>query len=257
MLEQIMAATRATVETRKHLRPGSVVAAEAATRTPRPDLFLAGVGRPDRLNVIAECKRRSPSRGVLREDYDVVGLARSYEAAGAAAVSVLTEPSFFDGSLGHLREVRDAVALPLLRKDFVVDEYQIDEARAAGADAVLLIVAVLGRELEAFLRRSDRGGLAALVEVHDEQELQRSIDAGARIIGVNARDLRTMRVDPETCIELAARVPSDIVAVAESGIRTPSDIARLRAAGYAAFLVGEQLVRSPDPARALWELTHE
>jgi len=255
ILERIVAATRATVETRKHQRPASVVAAEAAARTPRPDLFLAGVGRPDRINVIAECKRRSPTKGVLREHYDVVGLARSYETSGAAAVSVLTESSFFDGSLEHLRAVRGAVAVPVLRKDFVVDGYQIDEARAAGADAVLLIVAVLGRDLAAFLALSHRAGLAALVEVHDEEELRQAVDAGARIVGLNSRDLRTMSVNLETCIELVARVPSDVVTVAESGIHTPGDIARLRAAGYSAFLVGEHLVRSSDPAQALRELT--
>jgi len=235
-------------------RPRAVVEREAADRTPRAEAFRAALSVSQRVNVIAECKRRSPVSGVLREDYDPIRLAQSYEAGGAVAISVLTEPSFFDGALEHVTRVRASVALSVLRKDFVVDEYQIAEARAAGADAVLLIVAVLGDRLTALMREADRVGLATLVEVHEADELQAAVDAGARIIGVNSRDLRTMQVRPETCAHLAARMPAGITAVAESGIRTGKDVARLRAVGYSAFLVGERLVRSADPGASLREL---
>ncbi len=254
LLERIVSATRAGVESRRQSRPRATVDREGAGRTPRADAFRAVLSAPDKVNVIAECKRRSPLKGLLCEDYQVVRLAQSYEAGGAAAISVLTEPSFFDGALEHLTRVREAVAVPVLRKDFIVDEYQIGEARTAGADAVLLIVSILGDRLTALAQEANRCGLAALVEVHDADELQRAVDVGARIIGVNSRDLRTMTVRPETCSELAARMPSGVTAVAESGIRTAEEITRLRALGYSAFLVGERLVRSADPGATLREL---
>lgn len=254
LLQRIVAATRATVETRRQTRPLAQVEREAAGCAPDAAGFRAALTRQGGFNVIAECKRRSPVSGLLRPDYAAADLARSYEAAGAAAISVLTEPAFFDGALADLTAVRSAVRLPLLRKDFVVDEYQLAEARAAGADAVLLIVAVLMDRTASFVRRAADAGLAAVVEVHGAAEIDVALDAGADLIGVNSRNLRTMDVRPETCVDLAARLPARVTAVAESGIRTGADLARLRAAGYSAFLVGERLVRSPDPGGALRDL---
>jgi indole-3-glycerol phosphate synthase len=210
---------------------------------------------PGRVNVIAECKRRSPSRGVLRAAYDPVAIARAYETAGASALSVLTEPTFFDGALAHLAAVRAAVALPLLRKDFVIDEYQLLEARAAGADAVLLIVAALDDASLTRLRvAAEALGLAALVEVHSVDELDRALAAGARVIGVNNRNLRTLEVDLGASDEIAARMPSGVIRVSESGLRSPADLARLRGLGYQAFLIGERFMTAPDPGAALAEV---
>ena len=183
----------------------------AARRAARIRSSRRRSGRRGRVNVIAECKRRSPSRGVLAADYDPVAIARQYERGGAAAISVLTEPTFFDGALEHLAAVRAAVDVPLLRKDFIVDEYQLLEARAAGADAVLLIVAALEQAtLTRLQQRARELGLAALVEVHDEEELTRAIDSGARLIGVNNRNLRTLAVDVDASYRLAARMPAGV-----------------------------------------------
>ena len=205
--------------------------------------------------VIAECKRRSPSRGILRGDYDPATHARAYADAGAVAVSVLTEPTFFDGTPDHLRQVRAAVDLPLLRKDFIVSEYQLIEAAVLGADAALLIVGALEQsQLVTLLREAERLSLAALVEVHDSEELRRAVDAGSRIIGVNSRNLRTLSVDHGVLDRIAAELPREVTAVAESGIRTHADIERLSGAGYHAFLVGERVIAQPDPGAALKEL---
>jgi indole-3-glycerol phosphate synthase len=213
---------------------------------------LSGPG----LRIIAECKRRSPSRGILREAYDPVGIARSYEQAGAAAISVLTEPTFFDGSLDHLRRVRASVGIPVLRKDFIVTGYQIVEAAAAGADAVLLIVAALDdTELASLLALAQRSGLSALVEVHDREQLERARDAGAELIGVNSRNLSTLAVQPELFDELASEIPSTAIAVAESGLRTVDDLVRLRRMRYNAFLIGERFMTDPDPGAALAAFT--
>jgi indole-3-glycerol phosphate synthase len=207
------------------------------------------------VNVIAECKRRSPSRGVLAADYDAVGLARQYQEGGAAAISVLTEPTFFDGALEHLTAVRSAVALPLLRKDFIVDDYQLFEACAAGADAVLLIVAALEQaELTALQKRAWDLGLATLVEVHDEEELARAVDSGARVIGVNNRNLRTLAVDVSASDRLASRVPGSVIAVSESGLTSREELEQLAAAGYRAFLIGERFMTDPNPAAAVRQL---
>jgi indole-3-glycerol phosphate synthase len=214
--------------------------------------LAAALARPGRVNVIAECKRRSPSRGVLRERYDPVAIATAYVEAGAAAISVLTEPAFFDGALDHLQAIRAAVDVPLLRKDFIVSEYQLLEAKAAGADAVLLIVAALERhELQSLAAGAAGLGLDALVEVHDERELTMAIDAGARIVGVNNRNLRTLDVDVDASDRLIAAIPRGVVAVSESGLRTAGDLARLRALGYHAFLIGERLMTEADPGEAL------
>jgi indole-3-glycerol phosphate synthase len=250
LLETIVAATRTRVDARRELVSEEAletrIASQSGTRG-----FRAALAKPG-VRVIAECKRRSPSKGLLRAEYDPARIARSYEQAGAAAISVLTEPTFFDGELSHLEAVRSAVAVPLLRKDFIVDRYQLLEARAAGADAILLIVAALDDASLSTLRgEAEALGLDALVEVHDDAELDRAAAAGAGIIGVNNRNLRTLDVDLQASERLAARMPGHVVAVAESGLRTRDDIDRLAARGYGAFLVGERLMTSPDPGAAL------
>lgn len=248
LLAAIMASTRRTVEVRAAQEPLAVLE-QRASRTPlQAPAFRRAVSREGRINLIAECKRRSPSRGLLRKDYDAVRLATTYEAAGAVAVSVLTEPTFFDGSLGDLASVCAAVSVPVLRKDFVIDHYQVVEARAAGAHAVLLIVAALeDHRLRTLLDSATACGLDALVEVHDEDELDRALEAGASIVGVNSRNLRTLDVDPDVCERLAGRVPGGVLAIAESGLRSGSTVARLRASGFHAFLVGEHFVTSDTP----------
>ena len=255
LLRAIVAATERILEVRREREPLAALEQRAASAAPRGDAFASALSVAERANVIAECKRRSPSRGVLAASYDPAAIARQYEKGGAAAISVLTEPTFFDGSLEHLSAVRAAVSVPLLRKDFVVDEYQLLEARASGADAVLLIVAAL--EQPALIRLQRRAwdlGLAALVEVHDEEELQRAIDCGARLIGVNNRNLRTLSVDVEASYRLAARIPADVVAVSESGLQTRADLERLAAAGYRAFLIGERFMTDSNPAAAIRSL---
>jgi indole-3-glycerol phosphate synthase len=256
LLRAIVAATRRIVETRREREPFAALARRAERMSPNGAAFEAALRGRDRVNVIAECKRRSPSKGVLAAEYDPVRLARAYERGGAAAISVLTEPTFFDGALDHLAAVRGAVKLPLLRKDFIVDEYQLHEARANGADAVLLIVAALEQAALARLHGAAvELGLAALVEVHEDDEVGRAVDAGARVIGVNNRNLRTLAVDVTASHRLAALIPSTVTAVSESGLKSRDDIERLRADGYSAFLIGERFMTDPDPARALADVT--
>jgi indole-3-glycerol phosphate synthase len=227
--------------------------AERAAALGRPvrSLQAALVAGP-RPRVIAEIKRRSPSRGEIRADFDPCAIAKSYADAGAAALSVLTDVHYFGGHLDHLRQVRALVDLPILRKDFVVDAYQLDEARLAGADAVLLIVAALAPDALERLHGAARArGLDVLVEVHDDAELERALDIGARLIGINNRDLRTFDVDLATSERLAPRVGGGRTVVAESGIFTSEDMRRLEAAGVHAHLIGESLMRQPDPGLAL------
>lgn len=205
--------------------------------------------------IIAEVKKASPSRGVLAADFDPRRTASAYERGGAAAVSVLTDREFFQGGLADLEAARAAISLPVIRKDFTIAESQIVEAAAHGADAILLIAAILtGREIREFRERAKGLGLAALVEVHNRRELDTAVAAGADLIGVNNRDLTTFHVTLETSLELAAHMPAGAVLVSESGIHGPEDIARLRAAGYSAFLVGEHLMKSGDPEGALRRL---
>jgi indole-3-glycerol phosphate synthase len=232
----------------------------AADRSGSPSLAAAAAGggfaralsQPG-IRVIAECKRRSPSKGVLRPDYDPVTIAGQYARAGAAAISVLTEPGFFDGHLDHLVAVHAAQpGLPLLRKDFVVDEYQIAEAAVAGASAVLLIVAALDQPtLTRLLAYARRVGLDVLTEVHDEEEARRAIDAGAEIVGVNNRNLKTLAVSLETSFRVAPLIASARLRVAESGLRTGDDLASLAAAGFGAFLIGERFMTDADPGEGL------
>ena len=256
LLGTIVAATRRIIEVRQEREPLAALEKRALATTPDGAAFERGLGSVGQVNVIAECKRRSPSKGVWAIQYDPVAIARRYEQGGAAAISVLTEPTFFDGALEHLHAVRRGVGLPILRKDFTVDEYQLFEARAAGADAILLIVAALEQaDLVRLQARAFELGLAALVEVHDEAELTRAIDSGARLIGVNNRNLRTLQVDVEASYRLAARIPKRVIGVSESGLRSREDLARLKVAGYRACLVGERFMTDPDPARALRALT--
>ncbi len=257
VLSAIVATTRARVAS---LPAAATSTLERAASRSQPDgkRFVQVLSRADRTNVIAECKRRSPSVGLLSSAYDPPGIARVYERSGAAAISVITEPEFFGGAVDDLRRVRDVVSVPLLRKDFIVDERQLFEAAGAGADAVLLIVAILGQQELARLTGAARAlGLAALVEVHDEGELDRAISSGAELLGVNARNLGTLRVGPDTLQRLAPLIPAGLVRVAESGIASRHDIDGLRKAGYQAFLVGAHLMKSPDPGAALGELLGE
>jgi indole-3-glycerol phosphate synthase len=255
LLETIVAATRRVVAGRRERAPMAVMEARARNHTPAGARFRAALAAADRINIIAECKRRSPSRGMLRAAYDPVSIAAGYEAGGAAALSILTEPMFFDGALEHLAAVRAAVRLPLLRKDFIVDDYQLLEACANGADAILLIVAALSDVQLIGLRSGAQAlGLAALVEVHDASEVNRAIDAGADIIGVNNRNLRTLEVDTHASEQAAALIPSHVVAISESGLQTPADLERMRSLGYRGFLIGERFMAAADPGAALRDL---
>jgi indole-3-glycerol phosphate synthase len=255
LLAAIVAATHRIVAVRSAEVPLAELERRASAADRRQRSFAAALSRTDRLNVIAECKRRSPSRGVLQADYDPAAIALSYERAGAAAISVLTEPAFFDGHLDHLIAVRQVTDLPILRKDFIVDRYQILEARASGADAILLIVAALTQPVLRELHHAATGaGLDVLVEIHDLAELPRAIDAGASIVGVNNRNLRTLGVDTDVSHQAIDLIPEDVIAVAESGLKTAGDLRQLKRAAYDAFLIGERFMSTGDPGHALAEL---
>jgi indole-3-glycerol phosphate synthase len=252
LLEAIIAATRTRVAAAMAREPRAALERRAMARTPGPRAFRDALADRGTINVIAECKRRSPSRGVLRAAYDPVAIAKGYERGGAKAISVLTEPGFFDGSLAHLEAVRDAVSIPLLRKDFIVHEYQLLEARAAGADAILLIVAALDdATLESLLASARDLDLAPLVEVHDARECQRAQDASAPIIGVNNRNLRTLEVDLDASRVVGQMIAADVLAISESGLKTADDLRAMREIGYRAFLMGERFMIEPDPGAAL------
>ena len=249
-LETVVERTQSALAERKRILPASELEQRLGpARRGRP--FSEGL-IDEGISLIAEMKRSSPSKGPIRPGASVSEVVRAYQEAGARAVSVLTESEFFGGSLDDLVEARAACDLPLLRKDFVVDEYQLLEARAAGADAILLIVSALSDlDLAALLGATRELGLEALVEAHDADEVARAVAAGAGIIGINNRDLRTFTVDRELAARLRPRVPDERVIVAESGIRDAGDVGRLRAAGIDAILVGETLMRAPDPTAAL------
>src|ERR1700722_13934302 len=253
VLDRIIEARRAAIAHRKKSVPETALRFGVKHGQPVRD-FGAALTR-DPLNVIAELKKASPSRGLIRADFDPIALAKLLEAAGAAALSVLTEEEFFQGQLKYMRDARGAVSLPVLRKDFIVDPWQVWEARATDADSFLLIVAGLGDAILGELLALGRElGMEPLVEVHTREELVQALAAGARIIGVNNRDLRTLEVRIETSEELIAAIPEECVAVCESGLRTHEDLARLRAAGFDAFLIGEHLMTQADPAAALRKL---
>ncbi len=258
ILEQILVQTRRTLAQMRLEVPLEALE-QMARQSPAPRPFLqrakgqsAAGNSAGGVLAIAEIKRRSPSAGWIRQDADAAAIARSYTAAGAAALSVLTDQPFFGGTLDDLRRVRAAVATPLLRKDFTVDPYHVVQARAAGADAILLIVSALtDKEIVDLMGEAARWGLAALVETHDADEIRRAVKLGARIIGVNHRDLRTFNVDTTLAIRLRPEIPADCIVVAESGMRTAEDVHRMFDAGIDAVLVGESLMRAPDPGAAL------
>ncbi len=250
VLDRILEARRTEVDHRKRVLPETALKYGVKAATPLRD-FSAALCR-DGLNVVAELKPASPSRGVLREPFEPVELAQSLESAGACALSVLTEGEFFRGSLKNLRDARKSIQLPVLRKDFIFDSWQVWETRANDADSFLLIVATLNdgllRDLIALGREI---GMEPLVEVHTGEELDRALAAGARILGINNRNLKTLSVDVNTSFELIGRVPDNCIAVSESGLRTHDDLVRLRGAGFDAFLIGTHLMLAPDPGAAV------
>jgi indole-3-glycerol phosphate synthase len=250
VLDRILQARRLEVDHRKRVLPEAALRYGVNAATPLRD-FPSALTR-NSLNIIAELKPASPSKGTLRDPFDPVELAQSLEAAGAAVLSVLTEGEFFRGSLKNLRDARKAVKLPVFRKDFIFDTWQVWETRANDADSFLLIVAALGDELLRDLIALGRQiGMEPIVEVHTAAELDRALAAEARIIGVNNRDLKTLDLRVETSFELIGRIPESCIAVSESGLRTHDDLTKLRNAGFDAFLIGESLMLSPDPAAAL------
>jgi len=252
LLAAIVAATWCAVSDRETRCPSAHLESQVRSGWEGKQRFESALASNRRFNVIAECKRRSPSRGILCAEYDPARIAASYETNGAAAVSVLTEPTFFDGSLDHLRAVRAVVTVPVLRKDFIVSRYQLLEAAAARADAVLLIVAALDeRQLATLMTDATGLGLGVLVEVHEEGELARAVHAGATVVGVNNRNLRTLEVDLDASRRLIEQMPPGTIGVAESGLRTSEDLTELRAAGYHAFLIGETFMTTSSPGETL------
>jgi indole-3-glycerol phosphate synthase len=255
ILDRIVEARRASVAHRKRVLPDVALKIAVDKRVAPPRDFPGALARAGKINIISELKKASPSRGVIREEYTPAVLAASLEKAGAAALSVLTEEDFFFGSLGDLKEASRVTKIPILRKDFIVDPWQVWETRAAGADSFLLIAAVLNdAQLRELLELGRVLKMEALAEVHSREELHRVLDAGARIIGVNNRDLSDFQVHLETSLSLADAIPEECIAVSESGLRTYDDLARLQRAGFDAFLIGEHVMQSADPAAALQAL---
>jgi indole-3-glycerol phosphate synthase len=253
ILDEILAETRRRLSSAEHQVPLDKLEEQIVHAPPVRD-FCAALGKPG-LACVAEFKRRSPSKGWINRDADSAVVSSAYQAAGAAAISVLTDGPFFGGSLDDLRRVRAVVDIPVLRKDFIVDRYQVAEARAAGADALLLIVSALRQEdLVELLAEVRRLGMEALVETHDRHEVERALVAEARVIGVNHRDLRTLDMDMTLASSMRPLVPSDRLLVAESGIRTADDVCKMQEAGIDAVLVGESLMCDPDPGSALRRL---
>lgn len=255
ILARILQTKRARVEAAKRELPVERLYDQAIVRSrlSSAHTFVSALKHSPGLNIIAEFKRRSPSKGDIRNDVEPTELARRYQAGGARAISVLTEQDHFAGSLQDLIAIREAVSLPILRKDFIFDEYQIYETAAAGAHALLLIVAALNDQQLVDLRQitEDRFGLDALVEVHSEEEMSRAISAGSRLIGVNNRDLRTFNVSLEISVKLSSTAPEGTTLVSESGLNNATDLGRLQKLGYNAFLIGESLMRSGDAESAL------
>ena len=255
VLTDIVAATRRRVGECRHEVNLRELERRAGLHSPRGFGKGLKLASDAGIAIIAELKKASPSQGLIREDFDPEELAKELERAGAAALSVLTDEEFFQGSLSNLRIASGSTRLPCLRKDFIIDEFQILEARANSADAVLLIVAALEqKELQSLVAAAARYELDVLCEVHDSAELQRALDAGCEVIGVNNRNLKTFKVDLATALQLADEIPQNVLAIAESGIESGADIARLRMAGYSGFLIGESLMRATSPGEALISL---
>lgn len=247
ILDEIAARTRLRMEEQKKRFPFAEVKAKAEVLDANTGFPFERALKQDGISFICEVKKASPSKGVIAEDFPYLQIAQEYEAAGASAISVLTEPFYFKGEDRYLKEIAAAVQIPILRKDFVVDEYMIYEAKLLGASAVLLICAILLPELlRRYLETAHRLGLSALVEAHTKEEVKMAVDAGARIVGVNNRDLQTFQVDVTTSIRLRQEVPRELLYVSESGIATPEDVETLRRNGTDAVLIGETLMRSPD-----------
>lgn len=257
VLSEIIARKRDRVLAAKEsVSPARIRELSHETRSHATAHALVAALRRDGINIIAEFKRRSPSKGLIRPDADLLQIVKMYESGGAAALSVLTEADYFSGSLDDLRKVKSTVKLPVLRKDFVFEEYQVYESAAAGADAILLIVAALDDELLWQLRvlAEDELGMDALVEVHTHAELKRAFATGAKLVGVNNRNLRTFEVSLETSISLACEASSEVLMISESGLNTADDLRRLHDAGFRGFLIGETLMRADNPEKALRSL---
>jgi len=254
ILDEIVASKHQEVDAASKRFPLDELEVQAQAAPPVRD-FRAALAGPGPIQLIAEVKKASPSARVIRADFDPIAIARTYQAHGAACLSVLTDAPYFQGHLSYLARIRASVAIPLLRKDFIVDEYQVVEARLAGADAVLLIAEILDdRRLASLLERVRGLGMAALVEFHDEANLPRVLDAGADLVGINNRDLARFVTDLDLTFRLRAQIPADVVLVSESGIRTRADVERLEAAGVSAILVGETLMRADDIGLAVERL---
>jgi len=258
ILDELKASTLRRVEKSKEIKPMSLLEAELEKRPQRPDFSFENELKKPGMSYICEVKKASPSKGIIAEDFPYIDIAREYEAAGASCISVLTEPEYFKGDIAYLRSIRDEVKIPLLRKDFTCDEYMVTEASVNGADAVLLIAAILeDAQMKSYLKLADDLKLSAIFEAHDEEEIKRCVQCGARIIGVNNRDLKDFKVDINNSKRLRKLVPKEILFVAESGIKTNEDIKALKDYGVDAVLIGETLMRAKDKAGMLKRLNGE
>jgi indole-3-glycerol phosphate synthase len=254
ILDEIIENKKAEIESSKRASPLEILQEKLKDALPARNFFDA-INSNGQLKIISEIKHASPSKGIFREDFDPVEIARSYSKGGASAISVLTDEKYFKGKLSYLKSIRENVDTPLLRKDFIVDPYQVYEARIYGADALLLIVAALDQDsLTGLLELTHSLRMNAIIEVHDAEELERALDAGARIIGINNRDLRTFNVDLNVSVNLSRKIPEGKIVIAESGIGSIEDIDNLRAQGVHVFLIGETFMKAPDPGEKLKEL---
>ena len=253
ILDELAEYAKVRVKEAKRLRPLDVVKTEALSK-PKGDFEFEKALKKDGMSFICECKKASPSKGIIAQEFDYLTIAKDYEAAGADCISVLTEPKWFLGSDQYLQEITDAVSIPVIRKDFTVDEYMIYEAKLLGAKAVLLICAILTEQIREYIRICDTLGISALVEAHDEAEIQMAVRAGARVIGVNNRNLKDFSVDTSNSRRLRQMIPEDVVFVSESGIKDASDIELLNEAKVDAVLIGETLMKAQDKAAKLKEL---
>jgi indole-3-glycerol phosphate synthase len=254
ILDEIVISKQAEIAAAKHHLPREKLEVQLTAAPPVRDFRMA-LAPPGPIRLIAEVKKASPSAQLIRTDFDPLALARTYQTHGASCLSVLTDAPYFQGHLAHLAQIRQAATIPLLRKDFLIDDYQIIEARTAGADAVLLIAEILDdASISRLLRLARHLGMAALLEFHDAVHLPRILDSGADLIGINNRDLRSFHTDIEHTLRLRDQIPSDVLLISESGIRTRHDVERLQAAEISAILVGESLMRAPDIGRAVREL---